>query len=188
MKLVNALLAANVRKLREEKNFTIAQLADQSGVSKSMLAQIERGEANPSVGTIWKIANGLHTSFTSLLAEEHQAVKVIHKQDVFEIGQEDGLYKLFSYVPFDNQHRFELYTVELEPECLHESEAHARGVEEYLVVQAGALEITIRGECYKLVEGDAIQFVSDDRHSYKNVYQQVTKYMTLLYYPEPSRI
>lgn len=184
MKAVNDLLASNVRRLREEKNLSVLQLSDLSGVSKSMLGQIERGEANPSVGTIWKIANGLHVSFTSLLDEVQKEVKVIQKQEAFEFGQEDGLYRLFSYFPYDLQHRFELYTVELMPECVHESEAHALGVEEYLIVHYGLLEISIRGVTYILSEGDAIRFIADDRHSYKNLDQNTTKYTTLLYYSE----
>ena len=94
---LNLLLANNLRRIREERSLSLQQLAEVSGVSKSMLGQIERGEANPSVGTIWKIANGLRVSFTSLLNENAGTVRIVCRDDAHEVEQEDGMYRLLSY-------------------------------------------------------------------------------------------
>jgi transcriptional regulator with XRE-family HTH domain len=184
MKDVNLLLAANLRKIREERNLSLGQLAELSGVSKSMLGQIERGEANPSIGTIWQIANGLRVSFTSLLNEENQSVKITHKSDTHMVAQEDDKFRLYSYVPFDPKHKFELYTVELEVGCVHESDAHVTGVDEYLLVHEGIIEVEINGQTYHLKEGDAITFVSDAVHTYRNVGDVFASATIVLYYPE----
>ena len=53
---MNKIVARNVRNLREKNNLSMDQLVRLSGVSKSMLAQIERGEANPTISTLWKIS------------------------------------------------------------------------------------------------------------------------------------
>jgi transcriptional regulator with XRE-family HTH domain len=60
-------VAQNLRRMREDKKLSLDRLAELTGVSKSMLGQIERGESSPTISTIWKIANGLKVSFTSLL-------------------------------------------------------------------------------------------------------------------------
>ena len=76
MKEVNELIGINLKKMREERGYSIGKLSEIVEVSKSMLSQIEKGETNPSVGTIWKIANGLRVSFTSLLNEPTETFKV----------------------------------------------------------------------------------------------------------------
>ena len=64
---VTNIVAANARKLREQKKLTLDAAAAVTGVSRSMLAQIEKGEVNPTISVLWKIANGYKVSFTSLL-------------------------------------------------------------------------------------------------------------------------
>ncbi len=184
MKNLNQVLAANLKRVREERSLSLAQLSELCSVSKSMLGQIERGEANPSVGTIWKIANGLRVSFTSLMSESPGQVKIISKEDAYEVSQEDGMYRLLSYFPYDAARKFEVYTIELDPKCVHISDAHVKGVEEYLVVMDGALEIEMGGSIYALGTGDAANFVSDGTHAYRNPGDRLTKVSIILYYSE----
>ena len=56
MESMNKIVARNVKSLREKSNLSMDQLVRLSGVSKSMLAQIEKGEANPTISTLWKIS------------------------------------------------------------------------------------------------------------------------------------
>ena len=60
-------IAANLREIRDSRHLSLDQLSDLTGVSKSMLRQIETGRSSPTIATIWKIANGLRVSFTALL-------------------------------------------------------------------------------------------------------------------------
>ena len=59
MDTMNLIVAANIRRLREERNLSMEELARLSGVSKSMLAQVERGDGNPTLSTLWKLSNPL---------------------------------------------------------------------------------------------------------------------------------
>lgn len=52
-------ISSNLKGYRENRNLSLDQLSDLTGVSKSMLRQIETGQSNPTITTIWKIANGL---------------------------------------------------------------------------------------------------------------------------------
>ncbi len=51
------IVAQNLKQIRNERNLSINELAEMCGLSKSMLSQIERGGGNPTLGTLWKIAN-----------------------------------------------------------------------------------------------------------------------------------
>ncbi|HEK9068094.1 TPA: helix-turn-helix transcriptional regulator, partial [Clostridioides difficile] len=49
---INTVIAKNLNRLRNERNLSLGQLAELSGVSKVMLSQIEKGDSNPTVNTI----------------------------------------------------------------------------------------------------------------------------------------
>lgn len=72
MENINLILSKNLKYLRNERKLSLDKLADLTGISKTMLGQIERGESNPSITTVWKIANGLKISFTALINEPLQ--------------------------------------------------------------------------------------------------------------------
>ena len=70
-------IAANARAIREGKGLTLEAAAQLTGVSRSMLAQVERGEVNPTISLLWKISNGYRVSFTSLLESPGEPVTVL---------------------------------------------------------------------------------------------------------------
>jgi transcriptional regulator with XRE-family HTH domain len=60
-------VGTNVKKERRSLQWSLETLALRSGVSKAMLSQIEAGKTNPTVGTLWKIAQALEVEFDALL-------------------------------------------------------------------------------------------------------------------------
>lgn len=67
MDTINLIVSKNIKQARQEKDLSLDELARLSGVSKSMLAQIERGSGNPSLTTLWKIADGMKVPFSRLI-------------------------------------------------------------------------------------------------------------------------
>lgn len=179
---VNVVIGTNLKKLREERGYSLSKLAEIVGVSKSMLAQIEKGDTNPSVGTIWKIANGLRVSFTSLLSEDNYPIKVVRKDELKSLYQEDRKYSIHPYFPYNKDKRFEIYSVDLAANGKHYSEAHAKGVEEYFIVTAGKIEVLIGKEKIELEENDAVRFTADCEHSYTNLEDRTATGLIVLYY------
>lgn len=82
MDAMSSMIAANLKRIRKEKKLSLDNAAEMTGVSKSMLGQIERGESSPTVATLWKIATGLHISFTALLEGQAMETKIIQKEDI----------------------------------------------------------------------------------------------------------
>ena len=78
---INQVIADNLKRLRTERNLSLGQLASLSGVSKVMLSQIEKGDTNPTINTIWKIAKGLKVSYTALLEQQKQNTTLIKKSE-----------------------------------------------------------------------------------------------------------
>ena len=80
---INGRIAERLRALRRERGWSLDAAARETGVSKAMLGQIERGESSPTVATLWKIAAGFHTSFSGLLEilASEPRVRVVEQQE-----------------------------------------------------------------------------------------------------------
>lgn len=178
---INISISKNVSRIRKERKLSLDQTAELTGVSKAMLGQIERGETNPTVTTLWKIANGLHVSFSSLIKEEAPLVTVVSKKNAVTV--DDGNYRVHSLFPFDPKKQFEIYSIELEPGCSHESEAHHDGVEEYVLVSEGVLELSIDQEQYMIEPEMSIMFQANRLHIYRNVGTTTVKFFNIIHYP-----
>ena len=68
-------ISLTLKKLRQEKGWSLDKAAEKTGVSKAMLGQIERQESSPTIATLWKIASGFDTSFSSFTQPIHRSGK-----------------------------------------------------------------------------------------------------------------
>jgi len=181
---LNELIGDNLKRLRAEQNLSLDALAKLSGVSKSMLGQIERGEANPSISTVWRIAKGLRVTFTALMDRPHEELEIIRRDEIDPLVEGDGVrnYPMFS---FDAERGFEMYTVDMEPRGYLQAEPHTPGSEEFISVAAGTLSIRIDEEEYALRTGDSIRFRCDVPHAYHNDSAEKTRLVMVIRYPRP---
>lgn len=174
----------NLAKIRKSRGLSLDQTAQLTGVSKAMLAQIEKGRSNPTISIIWKIANGLHVSFTSLLEKDRTDITIVSRDEVTPVTEENGDFRSYPLFPFDVSTRIEMYFVEMSPECVHPSEPHNEGVEEYIVVESGSLILTIGSARYELAAGQAIRFTAAEPHAYENPSaEEVNRFLVTISYP-----
>jgi transcriptional regulator with XRE-family HTH domain len=179
---INAVVSENARRLREEKRLTLDEAARLTGVSRSMLAQIEKGDVNPTISMVWKIANGYKVSFTSLV-EPARERPVLLRGDDAPILEEDGeRYRNCPAFPFDGERGFETYRIVMLPGGALEAQPHLPGTEEYVTVFAGEAEIGLPGETYRLRTGDSLRFPADQPHRYRNPGTEETQLSMLIWY------
>lgn len=161
-------IGANLRDLRQEMGISLDKASELTGVSKAMLGQIERGESNPTVSTLWKISTGLKISFTALLDNNSECV-VVKKEEVDFIPEVNGSMRLYPIFPFDLKNRFELFIIELDAGCHHVSATHNNVIREYIIVTDGEIEVEVEDKSYILSKGHSMSFDGNLRHSYKNI-------------------
>lgn len=160
------LIAANLRTIRDNRSLSLDQLSELTGVSKSMLRQIETGKSSPTIATIWKIANGLHVSFSTLLS------KPIVQAEVRSFAGEKPLtaasehYRLYPLIPFEPQQPFETYYVEIDPGTVFSGEPHQGNVCEYVFVTKGRLQISVDGNDFEVKENEFLKFQANCPHQY----------------------
>ena len=179
---INEIIAANLQRLREERNLSFGQLAERSGVSKVMLSQIEKGEGNPTINTIWKVANGLEVDYSQLIAPPAPKVQLVKGADLPLQEDDHGLFKTKCYFPATASRRFDVFMVMLMPGERHFSEGHSPHTQEYVLVHQGSLEAVIDKECYVLEEGDAICFDCTLPHQFSNPSKEAVHFMDIVYY------
>ena len=177
------IIAANLKKLRTERNLSLGQLADISGLSKVMLSQIEKGEGNPTINTIWKIANGLKVPYTKLIDEVKNDTVVLRKSDCIEQTGEAPSYRVFCYFKTTPTRNFELFHVELDPHSSNDSIGHSEKSQEYVFVTSGELLLKTADSDYVLQKGDSIFFDPSIHHTYINQQDTLLTFVEINYYP-----
>lgn len=171
----------NIKNIREQKKITLDSAAKLTGVSRSMLAQIEKGEVNPTISTLWKIANGYKVSFTSLVKYDDTSL-LIKSEEVVPLIEDDEKYINYPAFPFQEDKQFETYRIEIKEGGYLQAQAHLDGAEEYITVFDGEVEITADAEMFRLKRGDSLRFKADMPHSYRNIGTSTAYLSMIIYY------
>lgn len=174
----------NVNLLRKKLGLTLQELSERSGVSRSMLSQIEREEKNPTIQVACQIAEALHVSLSHLLGEHpgHEAI-VIRKEQ-----------RLIYKDPYSNFERhllspsFPAKGIEFILNILPPGRQsgvfppHKPGVKEFVSVSKGSLRIVLGAQAatYELAEGDSLFFEANVEHQFINLGEAECQYYLVI--------
>jgi transcriptional regulator with XRE-family HTH domain len=151
---------------RQANGLSLAELAQLADVSKSILSLIERGEANPSIETLWRIAQALRVPLGALLAEPEQAVaRAIPKESGAPTRGESGMQAWLIAASTDAR-RSELHDLALPPGTTHGGDGHTAGTTEVIVCIHDTVSCGPEGDEVRLGPGDAAWFRADRPHRY----------------------
>ncbi|WP_202078820.1 helix-turn-helix domain-containing protein [Caldalkalibacillus salinus] len=156
-----------LRGMRRERGLSLQELADITDVSKLTLGNIERGEANPSLSVIWKIANGLKMPISALMNEKQDIILARKNSGnkVISANEACTLEPMFDTTHYGS---VEIHRAFLQPHSEYAPGAHQVGVIEYVTVMKGEVHIKIQDEYYHLHEYDSMKFNADQHHAYLN--------------------
>jgi transcriptional regulator with XRE-family HTH domain len=160
----------NLKRLRTRRGYSLERLAKLSGVSRAMLSQIELGRSAPSINIVFKIARTFDVPFSAMLADDHHVrARLMPAADSKILSSASGKFSTRALFPFDALRKAEFYELRLAPGGRESAEPHAAGTVENLVLVRGLVEVTTRGETYRMAPGDAFLFQADSFHSYQNL-------------------
>ncbi|CAN7582602.1 XRE family transcriptional regulator [Rhizobium sp. LjRoot98] len=160
---------------RKELNLTLAELAAMSGVSRSMLSEIERGNANPTYGTLWHLTRALKIDLNSLIggaSEERGGGSIIDLQPgnlTPTIRSADGSCTLQILSPANMVSLIEWYLLSFEPEGELASDPHGAGTIEHLHCTKGEILVRSAGSTMTVRAGETARYAADVPHSLKSV-------------------
>ncbi len=162
-------IGLRVRSGRQARGWTLDRLADEAGVSRRQVINVEKGEANPSIGTLLALSDALGIGLPALVdPPTSRLVKITKAGEAAQLwsGERGGRGVLL--VGTQPPDVVELWEWELRPGERHSSAAHQAGTRELLHVHHGAMSLTVHEDEFHLTAGDAITFPGDIAHSYNN--------------------
>lgn len=180
---MNMIVAKNIKRLREENKLSMDELAKLSGVSKSMLAQIERGDGNPTISTLWKISNGMKVPFDALTVRPKSLYEIVKTSEIQPLLEDGGKVKNYSIFPDNENRRFAVYYLELDAGSYWKSEPHLKGTTEFITIFTGKIEIYSDGQRFIVEKGESIRFRADTVHSYRNIGNESAMLHMILFNP-----
>jgi transcriptional regulator with XRE-family HTH domain len=164
-------LGATVQRLRKAYNLSLSELSQQSGVAKSIISQIERNETNPTLATIWRLAQALDVSIERVLqsAADEPFLEKTSKADTPILVSDDGRCKLAIIGWIKTVEWLQVYDFSAEPGGVLESEAHQRGSVESLSLHEGELSVEVGGVVETVRAGETLRYRCDRAHVIRNL-------------------
>jgi transcriptional regulator with XRE-family HTH domain len=156
---------------RQAAGLSLDELSRRAGVSKSMLSQIERNQANPTVAVVWRLAGALGVPVGDLLGAERPAEPAVHHLPAHALPtlkSPDGRCELRILGPIELAGRFEWYELTVQPGGELDSQAHEAGSREHLSVLSGTLEVAAGGSTARLRSGETARYAADVPHRIVN--------------------
>jgi len=164
---ITARLSRRLKVTRRDKGLSLDALAQMSGVSRSMLSQIERGQSSPTVASLWNLTRALGVDFAGLLDAEdenpiHEIIRAAQTPVIHRHGTGCHI-RILS--PAADVGRTEIYDISFDAGGALVSEPHKKGCREYFSLLTGAAEVTAGGQTVVLGPGDTLRYAADVPHA-----------------------
>lgn len=173
-------IASTLKTLRKECGWSLDKTAQETGVSKAMLGQIERAESSPTISTLWKIATGFNVPFSLFITDSQQEKGVGQTKT---LHPSDNKIKVLPLFPFDVKLKCEIFLIELLPSCEHISPPHQAKVIEHVLVAEGTMEVLTDSTWKLLTKGQGLRFDASQSHGYRNFSKESATIYDIIHYP-----
>lgn len=164
-------VGGTLQKIRTARGLTLDDLSRAAGVSKSMLSQIEREKANPTIAVAWRLANALGIGLGELLTpndQQEESIRVLEPHETPTLPGNHAGYVLRILGPMDLAGKFEWYELTLASGGALKSSAHDPGTVEHLTLLSGAVELEVDGVRRMLEAGGTARYQADKTHAIFN--------------------
>lgn len=158
-------LGRNIRQLRQARGLTQEQMAKLSGLPRATWANLESGEANPTLLVLHAVASAFQVSLEEIVAEPRASAKHYPRGSL--PSRLRGAVEVSTLLP-DKVPGMQIERLHLPIGGRMVGVPHTPGTREYLTCESGELELVASGESFLLGPGDVVVFRGDQRHSYAN--------------------
>ena len=177
-----------IKAIREQKGFSLKDVADQTGFSTALISQMENHLISPSLGTLIKLAKALEIKVGDFFGETHEEPFAIVRKDerrtISRFASKEGVKYGYGYesLGFEKKNRhMEPFIVTLEPATIKTSKTSTHEGEEFIYVLEGEMEVIFGDHRDVLYPGDCIYYDSTIPHRVQCHQEKVTRILAVLY-------
>ena len=150
------------------RGLSLSGLARSAGISKSTLFELENGNGNPSIDTLWSLARALNVPFAVLFEDRLQEdVEVVRVAEAPVIVMETEGFVTRHLLSRHGRREVELYVLELAAGFRRDAEPQGPGIVEHVIAMQGVIDAGPDGQSAVLEPGDCISFPADRPHHYE---------------------
>ncbi|WP_246541341.1 helix-turn-helix domain-containing protein [Roseibium polysiphoniae] len=164
-----ALIARALQRERTRAGMSLSSLAKEAGLAKSTLSQLEAGQGNPSVETLWAIANALNVPFSFLFETKASETKLIRAGEGTPVSADHADFRTTLLANCPPGVRRDLYRAEVRKGDIRSAKAHPAGTVEHALVVSGRVRTGPAGMAEDLEPGDYYRYPADVPHSYETL-------------------
>lgn len=166
------LIARSIQRERNRVGLSLTALAQKAGLAKSTLSQLETGKGNPSIETLWNIANALGVPFSNLFETPDDTSKLIRAQDGSGVASDMSNYTTMLLDKCPSGRNRDIYRVTLSKGPARMAEPHPNGTFEHAIVITGSVRVGAQDAPETLHPGDYYRFAADVPHIYESLSDQ----------------
>ena len=169
--------------LRKRKQMTLDQLSSKSGVSKSILSQIERNISNPTVSTMMRIADALEETLSGFFMniDEGKSSSIETSKETPNISSKDGLCELSILGAGETVSWLQWYVLTMKPKGKLPSKSHGSNTFENITVISGEVVVHLKKQSETLKAGDTFRFPTNQEHTLINKSKTISKILMVNY-------
>ena len=169
--------------LRKRKQMTLDQLSSKSGVSKSILSQIERNISNPTVSTMMRIADALEETLSGFFMniDEGKSSPIETSKETPNISSKDGLCELSILGAGETVSWLQWYVLTMKPKGKLQSKSHGSNTFENITVISGEVVVHLKKQSETLKAGDTFRFPTNQEHTLMNKSKTISKILMVNY-------
>lgn len=168
------MIGINIKRLRQEKGFTLKEFASKVSVSASFISQVESGKISPSLSKLKNIADSLNTTVGLLIGENSltgtsnpsPVVRKDERKQASDLGDGINVRLLSSPDPYK---QMEPLLITMVDKAISGDKPYQHYGQEFILVLKGKCEIVLNNTKYILNKGDSIYFNSNTPHSFRNL-------------------
>lgn len=177
-------ISARIRDLRAAQNLSLDALASRSGVSRSMISFIERGESSPTAVVLEKLAAGLSVTLASLFnppdSSNTPAGPISHRADQLQWQDPASGYLRRNLTPPGLGQPMQLVEIHFPPgQRVAFENVREQPVYQQIWMLEGEMDITKGKEAHRLQAGDCLAMVLDRPHMFHNPTKKPARYLVV---------
>lgn len=177
-------VGSNLRELRTQKDMSLRQLSAATGLSPTLLSQVERGISEPTLKTLRALSGVLGEASSSLFATQNPLTLHISRPgERSRISSPVGRIQYERLTPGNGQ--FEVLRGTLEPGAWSSEEPWGHEAIECAYVDAGQLAVEVGNQSITVQAGESITFASQQPHRYGNPGETPTTFILTVSPPTP---